>query len=51
MYSDGAKGTQINVVGFDIAIEEPKNPDLVLCNDGHVTAESLVNQILEKITL
>jgi adenylylsulfate kinase-like enzyme len=51
LYSEGAKGTQINVVGFDIAIEEPKNPDLVLCNDGHVTAESLVNQILEKITL
>ena len=51
LYSEGAKGNQVNVVGFDIAMEEPKNPNLVLNNDGHVKPEYLVNQILEKITL
>ncbi|MEP1449110.1 MAG: adenylyl-sulfate kinase [Paraglaciecola sp.] len=49
LYSDAEAGSGKNVVGFDIALQEPKAPDLVLMNDGNVCPESLVDQIFNLI--
>jgi len=41
-------GQQIkNVVGCDIEAQIPKNPDIVLCNDGEDTIEELTQRLLE----
>lgn len=49
LYSDAEKGNAVNIVGFDIAVQEPKTPDLVLMNDGKVSPESLADKILNLI--
>jgi adenylylsulfate kinase-like enzyme len=51
LYAQTAKDTSKNVLGFDIAIaiEEPKNPDLTLINDGSHTPQILVEKILALI--
>lgn len=45
LYSGVTEEKQKEVVGVHMEIEEPKNPDLVLYNDGQMTAEELVNKI------
>lgn len=35
-----------NVAGFDVSVEEPRNPDLVLNNDGALSPQQLVEAIL-----
>ncbi|WP_158968183.1 adenylyl-sulfate kinase [Paraglaciecola sp. L3A3] len=49
LYSDAETDNAVNIVGFDIAVQEPKSPDLVLVNDGEVSPESLADQILNLI--
>lgn len=49
LYSEAEAGSGVNIIGFDIAFEEPKTPDLVLINDGKVSPESLADQILNLI--
>jgi adenylylsulfate kinase-like enzyme len=51
LYSSATSGEMSNVHGFDLAIEEPKAPNLVLVNDGNLAPEVLVLKILEEITL
>lgn len=48
LYSRSGTGKQDKVAGVDFNIEEPKNPDLVLYNDGEITPEEQVDKILEK---
>lgn len=45
LYSGVTEEKQKEVVGVHMEIEEPKNPDLVLYNDGQMTPEELVNKI------
>jgi adenylylsulfate kinase-like enzyme len=49
LYTDAEEGNAVNIIGFDIAVQEPKTPDLVLMNDGKVCPESLAGQILNLI--
>ena len=51
LYLSATSGEVTNVHGFDLAVEEPKTPDLVLINDGGLALEALVNKILEDIIL
>jgi len=51
LYSSASTGEISNVHGFDLAVEEPKAPDITLINDGDWAPEVLVNEILRKITL
>lgn len=51
LYSSATSGETSNVHGFDLAVEEPKAPNLVLFNDGNLAPEKLVLNILEEITL
>jgi len=49
LYS-GQSSQQIrNVVGCDIDAQFPKNPDIVLCNDGDDTIDELAQRLLELI--
>lgn len=45
LYSGVTEEKQKEVAGVHMEIEEPKNPDLVLYNDGQMTPEELVNKI------
>ena len=46
LYSEAAKGIGNNVYGIDITIEEPKDPDLIIINDGSRGVELLVDLII-----
>lgn len=45
LYSDVESGKIRNVVGVDMQIEEPKNPNIVIINDGRFTIEECVDKI------
>ncbi len=49
LYSRATAGELDNVHGFDLEIEEPKNPHVVLDNDGITSISALVDKILEKL--
>jgi adenylylsulfate kinase len=46
LYSDYLSGKEKELAGVQIAMEEPKHPDLVLVNDGDKTPEEQVNAII-----
>ena len=46
LYSQYQKGEITNVVGMDVQVELPQNPDLVIINDGSTSIKSCVDQIL-----
>ena len=45
LYSKAIKGEIKNVVGIDIKVDEPKNPDFVCVNDGSKSIQKLANEI------
>lgn len=47
MYSKYQKGKISNLAGLDMQVEFPKNPDIVLKNDGSMTIRECVDRILE----
>ena len=47
MYSQYQKGKIKNLAGMDIEVEFPRNPDILLENDGTITIEECVNRILQ----
>ena len=47
LYSSGTE----NVVGVDIPAEEPKHPDMVICNEGDESPESIVLRIEQQFGL
>ena len=49
LFSKAVKKENKNVVGIDITIEEPKNPDIILYNNEGSTIESLSKNLIEKI--
>ncbi|WMJ81318.1 adenylyl-sulfate kinase [Clostridium sp. MB40-C1] len=46
LYSRALKGEIKNVMGIDIDFEEPKNPDIVILNDGSVKPKDILSQII-----
>lgn len=46
LYSQYQKGNLKNLAGADVKVEFPKNPDLVLNNNGELTIEECVTRIL-----
>lgn len=46
MYSRFKSGKAQNLAGFDVEVEYPKHPDLVLKNDGSLTIKDCVDEIL-----
>lgn len=49
LYSGAEQGLIKDVVGVDIPMEEPKNPEIEIVNDGKYTPTEIVSLILEKI--
>ena len=47
MYSQYQKGKIKNLAGMDMEVEFPRNPDILLENDGTITIEECVNRILQ----
>ena len=47
LYSGHTQGTATNVVGLDLQLEEPKSPDIVIQNDGSISAISAAEMILK----
>ena len=45
LYSKAIKGEIKNVIGIDIKVDEPKNPDFVCMNDGSKSIQNLANEI------
>lgn len=50
LYSRAMKGEIKNVVGVDIEMEEPANPDVLLINDGSITPYALFNHLVEQLS-
>jgi adenylylsulfate kinase-like enzyme len=49
LYSRALKGELSNVVGIDIAAEEPKNPDMLIDNDGSERLEKIADRIIDAL--
>ncbi|WP_448567966.1 adenylyl-sulfate kinase [Thalassotalea ganghwensis] len=49
LYSNAQNGEQKHVHGFDLAVEEPKNPDLIIENDGIMTLEQIKTLLKEEL--
>lgn len=47
MYTRYQKGEIVNLAGLDMQVEFPKNPDLVLQNDGNMTIKECVDKIIQ----
>ncbi|WP_373265363.1 adenylyl-sulfate kinase [Hungatella hathewayi] len=50
LYSGIKEGTTEDVVGMDLELDLPQNPDIILNNDGCESPESLAEQILSAIS-
>ncbi len=51
LFSNAIKKVKKNVVGIDIKIEEPKNPDIVLENNEKVSIDNLSKDLINKLIL
>jgi cytidine diphosphoramidate kinase len=55
LYSRALRGEVEHVVGFEakgeVEVEEPKNPDIVVVNDGSDTPEFIVDQLIHDLKL
>lgn len=49
LYSGAEQGLIKEVVGIDIPMEAPKNPDIEIMNDGRYTPTEIIEFILKKI--
>jgi len=47
MYSGQQQGTTNNVVGVDLVMEEPQNPNIIIENDGSLTPQEAAKAIYE----
>ena len=51
LYSLAFKGEIKHVMGVDIEVEEPDNPDIIINNDGSSTPEDMMNELIGKLAL
>ena len=51
LFSNAIKNEKQNVVGIDIKIEEPKNPDIVIENSEKVSIDNLSKDLINKLIL
>jgi cytidine diphosphoramidate kinase len=51
LYSRALRGEVEHVMGIDVEVEEPNNPDVIIINDGSTTPEYMMNQLISKLNL
>lgn len=49
LYTAALRGEVRDVLGVDVAVEEPEAPDVVIENDGSLTPEAVVDLCLQKL--
>ena len=49
LYSDVKNGNTKDVVGMDLELQLPKNPDVLLFNDGTKTPEEIFETLIENL--
>jgi adenylylsulfate kinase len=50
LYSRAARGEVKNVMGVDLAVEEPLSPEIVIDNDGRLSPGEIAASLYEKFT-
>jgi adenylylsulfate kinase-like enzyme len=51
LYSLALRGEVKHVMGIDIEVEEPDNPDIVINNDGSIMPEDMITELIRKLAL
>jgi adenylylsulfate kinase-like enzyme len=51
LYSRAFRGEIEHVMGVDIEIEEPINPDVIIINDGSNVPENMTDQLISKLNI
>jgi cytidine diphosphoramidate kinase len=51
LYSRALRGEVKHVMGIDIEVEEPNNPDVIITNDGSSTPEKITNYLIRQLKL
>lgn len=51
LYTDVQLGRTENIVGMDLHLELPKNPDIIITNDGHLEPFQVVDQMIQKLDI
>ena len=51
LYSRALKGEIKDVVGIDVEVEEPLNPDVIIINDGSSSPKDMMYQLIKKLGL
>ena len=49
LYSGALNGTVTQVMGMDVAVEEPQSPDVILDNDGSRAPDLMVDELMAKL--
>jgi adenylylsulfate kinase-like enzyme len=49
LYSRALKGEMEHVMGIDVPVEEPGNPDVVVVNDGNKTPEEIARVLIKSL--
>ena len=49
LYQEARKGSVKDVVGVDLELQFPKNPDILIINDGVKTPEEMCSLMIEKL--
>ena len=50
LYQEARKGSVKDVVGVDLELQFPKNPDILIINDGVKTPEGMCSIMIEKLS-
>ncbi len=50
LYQEARKGSVKDVVGVDLELQFPKNPDILIINDGVKTPEEMCSILIEKLS-
>ena len=51
LYSRALRGEVEHVMGIDVEVEEPNNPDVIIANDGSSTPENMTNHLIRHLKL
>ena len=51
LYSRALRGEIKDVVGIDVEVEEPLNPDVIIINDGSSSPKDMMYQLIKKLGL
>ena len=51
LYSRALRGEIKDVIGIDVKVEEPLNPDVIIINDGSSSPKDIMYQLIKKLGL